>query len=159
MTSALKAKPIVEWHRVAGARAIIKPLFLGAFVLTLGPAIAVTCIIIGRTTHWVETIGLICAGACVLAGPVIALWGLSRAFRNDAFLAARVDGVTFERNGKGTTLTWDEVETVSFEPPHALVFRLREGDPFVIHERFDIETNELAKRFETLRRKASMQLL
>lgn len=152
-------EPIVEWHRVAGAKAILKPLALGALFLMLGPGIAVTGILLGRATPSLVTPALVIGGVLVLAGPVVALAGLARTFKEDAFLAARAGGVTFERNGKNITLTWDEIDAVVFEPPEALVFRRREGDPFVLHERFDIATDELAKRFEALRRKASLDLL
>jgi hypothetical protein len=151
--------PIVEWHRVSGSRAILRPLLLGAAILSLGPAIAVAGIVLGRHTPGLVNPSLTLAGLFVFTGPVVALMGLSRAFKEDAVLAARATGVTFERNGRSIALTWDELEAIVFSPPNALVFKRREGDPFVLHETFDIATDELAKRFETLRRKASMDLL
>jgi hypothetical protein len=159
MTDKTSQSAIVEWHRVAGAKAIVRPLAIGATLLMMGPALAVTGILLGRATPSLVTPGLIAGGVCVVIGPIVALLGLASAVKEDAFLAARPSGITFERNGKGITIAWDELEAVSFEPPAALVFRRREGDPFVLHERFDIATDELAKRFETLRRKASMDLL
>jgi len=131
---------IVEWHRVAGAKAILRPLLYGAGALMLGPAIAI-------------------GGTLALLGPVITLIGMRGAFKEDAILAARSTGVTFERDGQCVTLPWDDLEAIAFEAPDAIVFKKREGEPYVLRERFDVPGDELAKRFETLRRKASMNLL
>jgi len=150
---------IVEWHRVAGAKAILRPLLYGAGALMLGPAIAVTGILLGRHTPALVAPAIAIGGTLALLGPVITLIGMRGAFKEDAILAARSTGVTFERDGQCVTLPWDDLEAIAFEAPDAIVFKKREGEPYVLRERFDVPGDELAKRFETLRRKASMNLL
>ncbi len=149
----------MEWHRVAGAKAILRPLVFGAAALTFGPAIAVTGILVGRQVPGLATPAVAIGGTLALLGPVITLLGMSRAFKEDAVLAARASGVTFEGEGEKVALPWDELESIVFEPPDAIVFKRREGEPYVLRKRFDVASGELAKRFEQLRRKASMNLL
>jgi len=102
----------------------------------------------------------IAAGICVVVGPALAILRLSRTLREDASIAARVDGVVFERNGKSAFFAWDGIERVEFQEPTTLRL-VRSGDePFVLNERFaTIGTGELAKRLEELRRKAAFGLL
>ena len=142
------------------ARSIARPLIVGTVLMILGPSVFVTCFILARTTPWLMNVGVAIGAASTLAGPAVAIAGLARGFTEDASLAARADGVTFDRNGKAVGLPWDEVELVTFEAPKALVFRLRDGEPFIVHETWDgVTTETLAKQLEDLRRKASFNLL
>ena len=53
-------------------------------------------------------------------------------------------------------MQWDDIERVELGPESSLVFLRKTDEPFVLHERFAmIETAELQKRLEELRRKAS----
>jgi hypothetical protein len=138
----------------------VKPLVIGSALVTMAPAIFVTCFLLARTTPWLMNVGVAGGAICVLAGPIVAISGLARGFGDDVFLSARTDGVTFDRNGKAQGLTWEEVEGVAFEAPASLVFRLREGEPLVISERWDgVATEDLANQLEDIRRKASFNLL
>ncbi len=154
------APRVFEWHRVEAAGNILVALFVGAGVLFLGPTLAAISFLFFKTQPLVHY-GLLVVGAvCITVGPASAILRLARSLRDEAFLAARGDGVVFERNGKALHMTWDDLERVEFQAPTTLLFRLREGEPFVLHERFAmIETAELGKRLEDLRRKASFGLL
>jgi hypothetical protein len=149
---------LFEWHRVEGA--VLTSLAIGAGILFMGPTFAAVAFVAFKHTLSLELTFAIIGGVCVIVGPTYAILRLARALREDASLAARMDGVTFERNGKQLHMAWDAIERVELEPPTTLVFRLRDGEPFVLNERFAlIETKELAKRLEELRRKASFGLL
>lgn len=153
-----EADDILEWHRVEGA--VLGSLALGAGVLLMGPILAAIGFVGFKDDLVPEVIFAVLAGICVIVGPMYAVLKLARSLGEDAWLSARKDGVVFERNGKTLSLAWDEIERVDHEPPQTLVFRRREGDDFVLHERFaTIEVAELQKRLEDLRRKASFGLL
>ncbi|HSQ66220.1 MAG TPA: hypothetical protein VLM85_23520 [Polyangiaceae bacterium] len=149
---------VLEWHRVDGA--VLGPLALGAFVLLMGPTLGVFAFVVFKGVAALKIGIAIVAAVCVVVGPAIAVVKLATTLREDASLAARVDGVVFERNGKSAFLAWDTIERVEFEEPSTLRI-LRSGDePFVLHERFaTIGCGELAKRLEELRRKAAFGLL
>ena len=147
-----------EWHRVEGA--VLTTLALGAGILFLGPSFAAIAFVVFKHDEVPKLVFAILGGVCVLVGPTLAIVRLARALREDASLAARTDGVTFERNGKQLHMPWDELERIELELPTTIIFRRRAAEPFVLHERFAlIATPELAKRLEDLRRKASFGLL
>ncbi len=149
---------VLEWHRVEGA--LLGSLAIGAFILFMGPSFAAIAFVACKHNYTLELTFAILGGICVLVGPTFAIVRLASSLREDASLAARTDGVIFERNGKSLHMAWDEIERVELVPPHTLVFRKREGEPFMLHERFAlIETGKLAVRLEDLRRKASFGLL
>jgi hypothetical protein len=149
---------VLEWHRVDAA--ILGSLALGTTVLFLGPVCGAFALIAFRHNLALEVALLLLGGACVLFGPTFAILRLVRSLHEDASLAARTDGVIFERNGKSLHMKWDDIERVDFEPVTTLIFRLRDDEPFVLHERFaTIDVKELAKRLEDLRRKASFGLI
>jgi hypothetical protein len=149
---------LFEWHRVEGA--VLVPLAIGAGILFMGPTCAALAFVAFKHSPPLEIAFGIIAGVCVIVGPTFAILRLARSLREDASLAARMDGVTFERNGKQLHMPWDTIERVELEPPTTLVFRMRGAEPFVLHESFAlIDTKELAKRLEELRRKASFGLL
>jgi hypothetical protein len=148
---------ILEWHRVEGA--VLSSLAIGTGILFMGPVFGALAFVAFKHTPTLQLVSAIIGGVCVIVGPTIAILRLAHALREDASLAARIDGVTFERNGKQMHMPWETIERVELEPPTTLVFRMRAAEPFVLHERFAIETKELAKRLEELRRKASFGLL
>jgi hypothetical protein len=149
---------VFEWHRVEGA--VLGSLALGAGILFMGPTFAAIAFVVFKHRFAPELAFAIAGGICVVVGPTFAILKLARSLREDASIAARLDGVTFERNGKSLHMTWDEIERIELDPPTTLVFRLRAAEPFILHERFAlVETGELAKRLEELRRKASFGLL
>jgi len=149
---------VLEWHRVAGG--VLGPLALGAVVLFMGPLLGVFAFIVFKGVPALR-IGLaITAGVCIVVGPTIAFLKLAHTLREDASLAARVDGVIFERNGKSAFFAWDTIERVEFEAPTTLRIVRSGAEPFVLHEQFaTIAASELAKRLEDLRRKAAFGLL
>jgi hypothetical protein len=152
------APTVFEWHRVEGA--VLSALALGAGVLLLGPILGAVAFVGFKHHLRMEVAVAIVAGICVVVGPALAVVRLARSLREDASLAARSDGVVFERNGKSLHMKWDDIERVELEPEGALVFRRKSDEPFVLHERFaTIATDELVKRLEELRRKASFGLL
>ena len=149
---------ILEWHRVEGT--VLGSLALGAGVLLLGPIFAAIAFVGFKNDLGPEIGFAVFAGICVVVGPMYAILRLARALREEAWLSARVDGVVFERNGKSLHMPWDDIEKVEMQPPTTLVFRRRKAEAFILHERFaTIETSELQKRLEDLRRKASFGLL
>lgn len=149
---------ILEWHRVDAA--ILGSLALGAGILFMGPVFGAVAFITFKHRMPLEIAFGIVGGVCVVVGPIFALLKLAKSLREDASIQARTDGIVFERNGKSMHMKWDDIERVEFEPPQTLIFRLRSEEPFVLHERFaTIETTELGKRLEELRRKASFGLL
>jgi hypothetical protein len=154
---------IFEWHRVEGA--ILSSLALGAAILFLGPSFGAIAFIVFKHDLRFEIAFGILAGICVVVGPAYAILKLARSLAEDASLAARSDGVVFERKGKAMHMAWDDIERVELGDSHhkagpSLVFRRKSDEPFVLHERFAmIETAELQKRLEELRRKASFGLL
>ncbi len=149
---------VLEWHRVDAA--ILGSLAIGTLILFCGPVFGAIAFITFKHNFTYEVAFAIVGGVCVIVGPFFALLRLAHSLREDASLAARTDGVIFERNGKSLHLKWDDIERVEFEPEVTLIFRRRSDEPFVLHERFaTIGTAELAKRLEDLRRKASFGLL
>jgi len=153
-----KIETVFEWHRVEGA--VLSSLALGSAILFLGPSFGAIAFIVFKHDFRFELAFGILGGICVVCGPAYAILKLARSLREDASIAARSDGVVFERNGKALHMQWDDIERVECEPEGALVFRRKSDEPFVIHERFaTIATNELQKRLEELRRKASFGLL
>lgn len=152
-----KSETVFEWHRVEGA--ILSSLALGAGILFLGPSLGAIAFIVFKHDLRLEIVFGILAGICVVVGPAYAILKLARSLADDASLAARSDGVVFERKGKAMHMAWDDIERVELGPEPSLIFRRKSDEPFVLHERFAIETAELQKRFEELRRKASFGLL
>jgi len=156
-TRSAEAK-VLEWHRVEGA--VLRSLAIGAGILFLGPSFGAIAFIACKHNLVLEIVFGVVGGICVVVGPAFAILKLAHSLREDASLAARTDGVVFERNGKSLHMPWDDIERIELEPPTTLVFRLRAAEPFVLHERFAlVDTAELAKRLEELRRKASFGLL
>jgi len=152
------ANKVLEWHRVEGA--VLSSLAIGAGILFLGPTFGAVAFVAFKHDPMLKLVFAILGGLCVLVGPTLAILRLAHTLREDASLAARTDGVTFERNGKSLHMSWDAIERVELEPPTTLVFRMRDSEPFLLHERFAmIDTKELAQRLEELRRKASFGLL
>ncbi len=157
-TPAVEQTKMLEWHRVEGA--VLSSLAIGAGILFLGPSFGAVAFIAFKHAFVPRLVFAVLGGICVLVGPTLAILRLAHALHEDASLAARTDGVTFERNGKQLYMAWDTIERVELEPPTTLVFRMRDAEPFILHERFAmIDTGELAKRLEELRRKASFGLL
>jgi len=158
-----KTETVFEWHRVEGA--VLSSLALGSAILFLGPSFGAIAFIVFKHDFRFELAFGILGGICVVCGPAYAILKLARSLREDASIAARSDGVVFERNGKSMRMTWDDIERVELGDPHhkagpSLVFRRKGEEPFVLHERFAmIETADLQKRLEELRRKASFGLL
>jgi len=153
-----ETKDILEWHRVEVA--VLGSLAAGAIVLLFGPILAAIAFVGFKHDLPFEIVFAVLAGICVVFGPSYAILKLARSLGEEAWLSARVDGVVFERNGKSLHLPWDDIEKVEMQPPTTLVFKRRKGEAFVLHERFaTIETSELQKRLEDLRRKASFGLL
>ena len=152
------APTVFEWHRVEGA--VLSSLMLGAAILFLGPSFGAIAFIVFKHDLRLELVFGILGGICVVLGPAYAIIKLARSLREDASLAARSDGVIFERKGKALHMAWDDIERVELGPEASLIFRRKSDEPFVLHERFAmIETAELQKRLEELRRKASFGLL
>ncbi|HEY1955859.1 MAG TPA: hypothetical protein VGH28_09600 [Polyangiaceae bacterium] len=153
-----EADDILEWHRVEGA--VLGSLALGASILFCGPILAAIAFVGFKDDLVPEVVIAILAGLCVVVGPAYAILKLAHSLGEDAWISARKDGIVFERNGKALRMAWDDIERVEHEPPQTLVFRRREGEAFVLKERFaTIEVAELQKRLEDLRRKASFGLL
>ena len=152
------APTVFEWHRVEGA--VLSSLLTGAGVLLCGPICAAIAFVVFKHDVRFEIAFGVVAGICVIIGPAYAIIKLARSLTDDASLAARSDGVVYERKGKAMHLAWDDIERVELGPELSLVFRRKGDEPFVLHERFAmIETAELQKRLEELRRKASFGLL
>ena len=158
-----KSETVFEWHRVEGA--VLSSLLTGAAVLLGAPIFGAVAFIVFKHDLRMEIVFGVVAGICVFVGPAYAILKLARSLADDASLAARSDGVVFERKGKAFHMTWDDIERVELGDPHhkagpSLVFRRKSDEPFVLHERFAmIETADLQKRLEELRRKASFGLL
>jgi hypothetical protein len=148
---------VFEWHRCEGA--VLSSLLTGAAILFLGPSFAAIAFIVFKHDLRFEIVFGILAGICVVVGPTYAILKLARTLAEDASLAARSDGVVFERKGKSLHMQWDDIERVDLGPEPSLIFRRKSDEPFVLHERFAIETADLVKRLEELRRKASFGLL
>jgi MFS family permease len=158
MEAATQEEDVLEWHRVDAA--ILGSLALGTVILFCGPVCGAIAFVTFKHNFAWELAFAIVGGVCVVVGPFYAFLRLARSLHEDASLAARTDGVIFERNGKSIHMKWDDIERVEFEPEVTLIFKRRSDEPFVLHERFaTIETAELAKRLEDLRRKASFGLL
>ena len=152
------APTVFEWHRVEGA--VLSSLMMGAGILFLGPSFGAIAFIVFKHDLRLELVFGVLAGICVVVGPAYAILKLARSLADDASLAARSDGVIFERKGKAMHMAWDDIERVELGPEPSLIFRRKSDEPFVLHERFAmIETAELQKRLEELRRKASFGLL
>ncbi len=152
------APTVFEWHRVEGA--VLSSLATGAGILLLGPICGALAFVAFKHRYELELAFAILGAICIVVGPAIAVVKLARSLHEDASLAARSDGVVFERNGKSLHMQWDDIERVEVEPQGALVFRRKSDEPFVLHERFaTIATEERQKRLEELRRKASFGLL
>jgi hypothetical protein len=157
MTDEAVAPTIFEWHRAEGA--VLSSLLTGTFILFLGPSFGAIAFIVFKHDFRFELAFGIIAGICVIVGPAYAILKLARSLTDEASLAARSDGVVFERKGKALHMAWDDIERVELGPEPSLVFRRKNDEPFVLHERFAIGTAELQKRLEELRRKASFGLL
>jgi hypothetical protein len=133
---------------------------IGAAILFLGPSFGAIAFIVFKHNLRFEIVFGVLAGICVVIGPAYAILKLAHSLAEDASLAARSDGVVFERKGKAMHMAWEDIERVELGPEPSLIFRRKSDEPFVLHERFAmIETADLQKRLEELRRKASFGLL
>lgn len=158
-TSAVADPPkVLEWHRVDGP--VLTSLAVGGSILFLGPLLGVVAFVVFKGNTGMRIGFAIAAGICIIVGPAFAILKLARTLREDASIAARIDGVVFERNGKSAFFAWAGIERVEFQEPTTLRLVRSDDEPFVLNERFaTIGTGDLAKRLEELRRKAAFGLL
>lgn len=154
------SEKVYEWHRVESGGGVLKPLAMGMAVVFFAPIFGALGFLVFKDSMTARYACIAATLVCALGGPAIAVIGLQKNLRDEAFLAAKTHGIVYERNGRAVTLAWDDVTKVVFEEPDTIVIHLREDEPFRIPERYGtIAVEELAKRLEELRRKAAFYLL
>ncbi len=106
---------------------------------------------------WLFGLGLL----LVVSGPGVAIWGLRRSWKDDAFLLLRVDALIHRENGETLQVPWDDVERVEWsDAPPGVRLKMRSGAPILIPEAFaGVSGPALAQQLEDIRRKASFGLL
>lgn len=158
--AAAAPEKMYEWHRVESDGGVLKPLVTGMAIVFCGPIFGALAFIVFKEQLAIKYALLALTLACSLGGPTVAILGLQRNLRDEAFLAARTSGILYERNGRAITLPWDSLTKIEFQAPSTLVFHRRDEEPFTLPERYGtVSVEELAKRLEELRRKASFFLL
>lgn len=149
-----------EWHRVESDGGVLKPLGMGMAIVFFAPIFGALAFIVFKDQGALKALFVALTLACSIVGPTVAVVGLQRNLRDEAFLAARTSGILYERNGRSVTLPWDSLTKIEFQAPSTLVFHRRDEEPFTLPERYGtITVEELAKRLEELRRKSSFFLL
>lgn len=158
--AAAAPEKMYEWHRVESGGGVLKPLVTGMAIVFCGPVFGVLAFVVFKDQLALKYAFLAMTFACSLGGPAVAVVGLQRNLRDEAFLAARTSGILYERNGRAVMLPWDSLTKIEYLAPDTLVFHRRDEEPFELPERYGtISVEELAKRLEELRRKASFFLL
>ncbi|CAN5274553.1 hypothetical protein BH09MYX1_BH09MYX1_02540 [soil metagenome] len=151
---------IYEWHRAEGAGGVLKPLGMGMAIVFCAPIFGALGFLVFRDQNALRYVMTGLTLACAPIGPAVAVIGLQRNLRDEAFLAARTSGVLYERNGRAVTLLWATLTKIEYVAPDMLVFHRRDEDSFTVPERYGtITVEELAKRLEELRRKSAFFLL
>ncbi len=151
---------VYEWHRAESAGGVLKPLATGMAIVFCGPIFGALGFIVFKEQETIKYVCIALTLACALGGPAVAVIGLQKNLRDEAFLAARTSGVLYERNGRAVTLAWDTITKVEYQAPDTLVFHRRDDEPFTVPERYGtISVEELGKRLEELRRKSAFFLL
>jgi hypothetical protein len=151
---------VYEWHRAETGGGVLKPLGMGMAIVFFAPIFGALGFIVFKTNVPVKYLCTAATLACALIGPAVAVIGLQRNLREEAFLAARTSGVVYERNGRAVTLPWDTLTKIEYQAPNTLIFHRQDEDPFSLPESFGtISVEELGKRLEELRRKAAFFLL
>jgi hypothetical protein len=154
------AEKVYEWHRVESGGGVLKPLATGMIIVFFGPIFGALGYLVFKDQLPIKYVCIALTLACALGGPAVAVIGLQRNLRDEAFIAARTSGVLYERNGRAVTLAWDTITRIEFQAPSTLIFHRRDEDPFTLPERYGtIEVEELGKRLEELRRKSAFFLL
>ena len=154
------SEKVYEWHRAESAGGVLKPLGMGMAVVFVAPIFGALGFLVFKDSVVVHYLCVAITLICALGGPAIAVIGLQKNLRDEAFVAARTSGILYERNGRAIDLEWESLTKVEFESPDTIVFHRRDDEPFRVPERYGtIGTEELAKRLEELRRKASFYLL
>ena len=151
---------VLEWHRIEHSGGVLKPLIAGGLVVFIAPVCGALGYIVFKNDLTMRYIFSGITIACALIGPGIAIFGLQKSLVDEATLAARTNGITYERKGKAVFIAWDELTKIEFQAPTTLVFHRTEGEPFVVPERYGtISAEELGKKLEELRRKSAFHLL
>lgn len=158
--SEVAPEKVLEWHRIEHSGGVLRPLLAGGVVVFIAPVCGALGYIVFKNDLTVRYIFSALTIACALIGPGIAIFGLQRSLVDEATLAARTTGITYERKGKSVFLAWDELTKIEFQAPTTLVFHRALGEPFVVPERYGtISAEELGKKLEELRRKSAFHLL
>ncbi|MAQ19820.1 MAG: hypothetical protein CMN30_34085 [Sandaracinus sp.] len=96
----------------------------------------------------------------VASGPGLTILYLRRVWKRDEFLLLRTDALIASVNGAETTIPWDAIESIRFDPDRQEVALLmRGGDRQIVEPRLVEDAEKLAKDLEDVRRKAIWNLL
>jgi hypothetical protein len=151
---------VLEWHRIEHSGGVLKPLVAGGIVIFIAPLCGALGYIVFKNDLTMRYVFSGITIACALIGPAIAIVGLQKSLVDEATLAARTSGITYERKGKSVFIPWDQITKIEFQAPTTLIFHRTEGEPFVVPERYGtISAEELGKKLEELRRKSAFHLL
>jgi len=151
---------ILDWYRTDPWPRMRRLLIAGPSLLSLG-GLVVAVSFAARQPENVRSAAAVVGLALVASGAGVALVGMSRILRDDAYLAIRTDGVMLRSLSRETLLVWSELARARWDAPSAqLVLERTEGDPIVVGDRFArIEGPALAEKLELSRRRASMGML
>lgn len=151
---------VYEWHRAETGGGVLKPLVTGMAIVFVAPIFGALAFIVFKNQLPLKYLCTAMTLVCAFVGPAVAVIGLQRNLRDEAFLAARTSGVLYERNGRAVTLPWESLTKIEYQAPNTLIFHRRDEEPFSLPESFGtISVEELGKRLEELRRKAAFFLL
>jgi len=103
---------------------------------------------------WRPILG-VAGGLLVVGAPLVLLLGFQKLlFREEWFLAVRLDGVAVKLPGLEVTIPWDDLEKAQTGEGGTLELRTRRGDVYRVEQRFaGHPPAEIAKRIDAARRR------
>jgi hypothetical protein len=146
--------PVLEWYRPLPARRMGKVVAWGVSSLIVGTVMVGMAAYDRNVLHaWRPVLG-VAGGLLVAGGPVTLLVGFHQLlFRDNWFLAVRLDGVQVRLPSLQVVIPWDELERAHTSADGALELRTkrtvyRVTDRFAGHEPV-----EIARRIDSARRR------
>jgi hypothetical protein len=151
---------LITFYRADDER--LRPLLVrGGLSLAAGAAITLLCALTERLhlDPGLRVVLSVLGCSLLVFGLVSGFFMLPKLLRDDRYISARTDGLLVCNGDSQELVAWDSVARVTAKAGE-LVLELREADSRVLQTRFGGKTPELlAAELETIRRKASMNLL
>jgi hypothetical protein len=147
--------PFLEWYRPLPARRMGKVIAWGVAALIIGT------VLVGMAAYDRNVIGSlrplfgVVGGVLVVSAPLILLLGFQKLlFREEWFLALKLDGIEVKLPGLAVTILWDDLERAKTGETGQLELHTRRGEIYRVEERFaGHQPAEIAKRIDAARRR------